>query len=208
MFELNKKDRSDADAKVFSNKDRADDSVVSQNDTLRPAENLRRDVAVIGRSIRISGDLQGDEDVRIEGDVTGTIRLVNNTLTIGSEGKIHADVYAKSVTVDGLMEGDLYGSEQVSIRKSAQVHGNVTAPRVSLEDGARFKGSIEMDPEVAAAAVAKGEVAESSTATHARAEIAATPKQVAGAKSNGGKPVKKPETASGKETEKHDSAAG
>lgn len=105
-------------------------------------------VAVIGRSIRIDGDLRGEEDLRIEGDVNGTIQLRNNTLTIGSEGKISADVYANSVTVDGTVKGDLFGSESVSIRKNAQVHGNITAPRVSLEDGAKFKGSIEMDPAV------------------------------------------------------------
>jgi len=111
-----------------------------------PASTGRRDVAVIGRSIRIDGDLRGEEDLLIEGDVTGTVQLRNNTLTIGSEGKISANVYAKSVTVDGLMQGDIFASERVCIRKSAQVNGNVTAPRVSLEDGAKFKGSIEMDP--------------------------------------------------------------
>ncbi|MEL7450048.1 MAG: polymer-forming cytoskeletal protein, partial [Pseudomonadota bacterium] len=94
-----------------------------------------------------------EEDLRIEGDVNGTVQLRNNTLTIGQEGKIRANVYAKSVTVDGLMEGDLFGSERVSIRGNAQVRGNITAPRVSLEDGARFKGSIEMDPQAVEAAL-------------------------------------------------------
>ncbi len=111
-----------------------------------PTSTGRKDMAVIGRSIQIDGDLRGEEDLLIEGDVNGTVQLRNNTLTIGSEGKISANVYAKSVTVDGLMQGDIFGSERVSIRKSAQVNGNVTAPRVSLEDGAKFKGSIEMDP--------------------------------------------------------------
>ncbi len=113
------------------------------------------DAAVIGRSIQIDGDLRGEEDLRIEGDVNGTVQLRNNTLTIGSEGKISANVYAKSVTVNGLMEGDVFGSESVSIRKNAQVRGNITAPRVSLEDGARFKGSIEMDPAAVEAAFSK-----------------------------------------------------
>lgn len=101
--------------------------------------------AVIGRSIQIDGDLRGEEDLRIEGEVSGTIHLKNNSLTIGTQGNIKADVYAKSIVVDGSMEGDLYGSERVAVRKNAQVAGNITAPRVSLEDGARFKGSIEMD---------------------------------------------------------------
>ena len=117
------------------------------------------EMAVIGRSIRIDGDLQGEEDLRIEGRVTGTVKLVDNSLTIGKEGEIHADVYAKTITVDGVMEGDLYGAEQVAIRRNARVKGNVTAPRVSLEDGAHFKGSIEMDGEAVEAALGKQGVA-------------------------------------------------
>lgn len=113
-----------------------------------PAPSVRgRATAVIGPSIQIEGTLRGQEDVFVEGEVTGTIQLQNNTLTIGAQGKIKADVYANTVYVEGSMEGDLFGSEQVIIRKSAKVRGNITSPRVSLEDGATFKGSIEMDPE-------------------------------------------------------------
>lgn len=106
-----------------------------------------RAAAVIGPSIQIEGTLRGQEDVFVEGEITGTIQLQNNTLTIGAQGKIKADVYAHTVFVEGSMDGDLFGSEQVIIRKSAKVRGNITSPRVSLEDGATFKGSIEMDPE-------------------------------------------------------------
>lgn len=155
----------------------------------------RRDVAVIGRSIRINGDLQGDEDLCIEGDVTGTVELKNNTLTIGAEGKIRADVYAKSVTVDGLVEGDLYGSERVNIRKNAQVRGNITAPRVSLEDGARFKGSIEMDADAVGSALG-------TSRGHApAAETSATLKPVSAASSartGGDSSAANPKSASGK----------
>jgi len=106
-----------------------------------------RATAVIGPSIQIEGTVRCQEDVFIEGEVTGTIHLQNNTLTVGTQGKIKADVYANTVYVEGSTEGDLFGSEQVIIRKSAKVRGNITSPRVSLEDGATFKGSIEMDPE-------------------------------------------------------------
>lgn len=132
------------------------------------------EMAVIGRSIRIDGDLQGEEDLRIEGRVTGTVKLVNNSLTIGKEGEIHADVYAKTITVDGVMEGDLFGAEQVAIRRNAKVKGNITAPRVSLEDGAHFKGSIEMDSEAVEAALGKQGVA--------RKPAAVTPAASGGAK--------------------------
>jgi cytoskeletal protein CcmA (bactofilin family) len=106
-----------------------------------------REAAVIGASIHIDGDVRGEEDLLIEGEVSGTVQLKSNSLTIGPQGKVRADVYAHSIFVDGLVEGDLFGSERVAIRKSAQVRGNVTSPRVSLEDGAKFKGSIEMDPQ-------------------------------------------------------------
>ena len=105
--------------------------------------------AVIGASIHIDGDVRGEEDLLIEGEVGGTVQLKNNSLTIGPNGKVRADVYAHSIYVDGFVEGDLFGAERVHIRKSAQVKGNVTSPRVSVEDGAKFKGAIEMDPQAA-----------------------------------------------------------
>ena len=113
------------------------------------------EAAVIGRSIRINGDLRGDEDLRIEGDVTGTVELRNSSLTIGKEGKIKADVYAKSIAVDGETKGDLYATERVSVHVNARVQGNIIAPRVSIEEGAHFKGSIEMDPKAVEKALGK-----------------------------------------------------
>ena len=112
-------------------------------------------VAVIGPSTHIDGDLRGEEDLLIEGEVSGTIQLRNNTLTIGPQGKVSAEVYAHSVFVEGYLEGDLYGSERICIRSGAHVRGNITAPRISLEDGARFTGSIEMDPQAVEGAVGK-----------------------------------------------------
>ncbi|MBT8098386.1 MAG: polymer-forming cytoskeletal protein [Gammaproteobacteria bacterium] len=145
MFERGKKDKDALDSLDMESERTPGDWQPTSN--APAAKNPdRAEVAVIGRSIRIDGDLRGEEDLRIEGDVNGTIQLRNNTLTIGSEGKIGATVYAKSVTVHGSMQGDVVGSESVSVRKNARVNGNITAPRVSLEDGAKFKGSIEMDP--------------------------------------------------------------
>jgi cytoskeletal protein CcmA (bactofilin family) len=101
--------------------------------------------AVIGRSIQINGDVHGNEDLRIEGDVSGTVELRNSNLTIGKEGKVRADIYAKSIMVDGTTEGDIYASERIVVHVSANVRGNITAPKVGIEEGAKFKGSIEMD---------------------------------------------------------------
>ena len=175
MFELGKKDGAEA-SHDSATTDRQESFSSAQ--TGSASANATREVAVIGRSIRINGDLQGEEDLRIEGDVNGTIRLHNNTLTIGQEGKIRADVYAKSVIVEGVMEGDLYSSERVAIRKSATVLGNITAPRVALDDGARFKGSIEMDPDAVEKALGKTE-AEAKTVSKAASHKS---------KSNGTKP--------------------
>jgi len=114
-----------------------------------------KDVAVIGSSIQINGDLRGDEDLRIEGDVSGTVKLKNSELTIGKSGKVKAGVYAKSIAVDGETKGDLHATECVSIHANACVQGNIIAPRVSIVEGAHFKGSIEMDPEAVEQALGK-----------------------------------------------------
>ena len=151
MFEMSKKGGTDKPADPAH-------AVRDGGHDLKPAaarSSAGREHAVIGASIHIDGDLRGEEDLLIEGEVNGTVQLKNNSLTIGPQGKVRADVYAQSIIVDGFMEGDLYGSERVAIRKSAQVRGNVTSPRVSLEDGAKFKGAIEMDPQAVQSATAR-----------------------------------------------------
>jgi cytoskeletal protein CcmA (bactofilin family) len=170
MFELGKKDGSAQDAERVSATDRQEHRHSSGGAEAGAASGVRGDVAVIGRSIQIDGDLRGEEDLRIEGDVNGTVRLHNNTLTVGSEGKIRANVFAKTVIVEGVMEGDLYGSERVSICRNATVLGNITAPRVSLEDGASFKGSIEMDPEAVKAALSESGVVSSNVQSNGKAK--------------------------------------
>jgi cytoskeletal protein CcmA (bactofilin family) len=153
MFEINKKG---ADKAPESSSQRLDSPGVRAEPSSAQRRDGQREAAVIGPSIHIDGDLRGEEDLLIEGEVNGTVQLKNNSLTIGPQGKIRADVYAHSIYVDGFMEGDLYGSERVNIRKTAQVRGNVTSPRVSLEDGAKFKGSIEMDPQAVQGALGAG----------------------------------------------------
>ncbi len=101
--------------------------------------------AIIGPKIRIKGDLSGDEDILIQGRVEGTIELKENILTIGENGLVKANAVAKSITIQGEVEGDLYGADNIVIRESANVRGNLVAPRVSLEDGAKFRGSIDME---------------------------------------------------------------
>jgi cytoskeletal protein CcmA (bactofilin family) len=140
--------------------------------------------AIIGRSIQINGDVKGDEDLMIEGDVSGTVQLRNHALTIGKEGKVKADIHARSITVDGTTDGDLFASESIAIRATANVRGNLLAPRISLEDGARFKGSVEMDQEAVDSALGT-----SASKTTAKTESLA-------AKPNGNnKPAEAPQSA-------------
>lgn len=103
--------------------------------------------AIIGPSISINGELKGQEDLVVEGTIEGTVELKQNTLTVGPKGTIKAQVYAHTILVDGTVNGDLFASERISIRKSARIEGNILAPRISLEDGAKFRGSIDMDAE-------------------------------------------------------------
>lgn len=105
-----------------------------------------RERAVIGASITIQGDLTGEEDLTVHGRVEGKVDVKGNSVTIGESGRVKADVYAKTIFVEGEVEGNLYGGDQIVLRSSGNVHGNLTAPRVALDDGAQFKGSIDMEP--------------------------------------------------------------
>ncbi|TVQ67510.1 MAG: polymer-forming cytoskeletal protein [Oceanospirillales bacterium] len=119
------------------------------NSPATPQNSLRSSslIAVIGASIQIDGAVKGDEDLLIQGVVKGNIELKKNSVTIGPQGKVSADIYAHTIFVEGSMAGHLIASDQVVVRKSARIKGNITAPRISLEDGAQFNGSIDMDPQ-------------------------------------------------------------
>ncbi len=101
---------------------------------------------MIGPSIVIKGTVTGDEDLLVQGKVEGSIELGNHEVTVGQSGQVKADIQAKVVRIDGAVAGDVKGNEKVVISKSGNVRGNIVAPRVTLEDGAIFKGSIDMDP--------------------------------------------------------------
>lgn len=101
---------------------------------------------MIGPSITIKGEVTGDEDLVIQGKVEGTITLKAHEVSVGESGKVSADISAKVIKIDGEVTGDITGSENVMISRSGHVRGNIVAPRVTLEDGAVFKGSIDMDP--------------------------------------------------------------
>jgi cytoskeletal protein CcmA (bactofilin family) len=101
-------------------------------------------LATLGPSLLIQGSLSGEEDLLIEGRVEGEISLRKHSVTVGPKGRIQADIYSKSISVEGEVAGNLFGEDQVVIRSTGKVRGNITSPRVSLEDGSRFKGAIDM----------------------------------------------------------------
>jgi cytoskeletal protein CcmA (bactofilin family) len=100
--------------------------------------------ATIGRSITIRGEVTGDEDLLIQGRVDGSVDLKQHAVTVGPDGEVKASIAARVVTVEGHVEGNLSADEQVILRSSASVQGDITAPRVVLEDGARFRGGVDM----------------------------------------------------------------
>src|SRR5262245_46530902 len=105
---------------------------------------MERTKVNIGKSVVIKGELSGSEDLTIEGQVDGKIELRQNVLTIGPNGKIKAQVFAKSVIILGEVTGNVTASEKVDIRDNGSVDGDIAAPRVAIAEGAHFRGSIDM----------------------------------------------------------------
>ena len=102
---------------------------------------------MIGSTVVIDGNITSAENLIIEGKVSGTITATGHEVTVGQSGQLKANINAKIVRIEGKIEGDISGGEKVIISKTGNVLGNIDAPRVTLEDGAKFKGSIEMDPD-------------------------------------------------------------
>jgi len=112
-----------------------------RNPTPQPKER-----SVIGPTISIKGDLRGEEDLLIEGRVEGKVEFQQHSVTVGKDGQIKADIRGKAITVEGNVEGNLFGEEQLIVRQTGTVRGNIVSPRVVLEDGSNFKGNIDMSP--------------------------------------------------------------
>ena len=111
-----------------------------------PANPVRQEhnAVNIGKSVVIKGELSGSEDLTIEGQVDGKIELRQNLLTIGPNAKIKAQVFAKTVVVEGHVHGNISAGERIDIRDKGVVEGNLASPRVAIADGAHFRGSIDM----------------------------------------------------------------
>jgi len=117
--------------------------------------------SVLSPSITVKGDISGTEDLVLEGRMEGSISLPKNEIMIGPEGQVKADITALKVSVEGRLIGDIRGSERVIIKHSGRVEGNIVAPRVVLEDGCQFKGSVEMNIESGSGAATSPKAQES-----------------------------------------------
>ena len=102
------------------------------------------DVATIGKSVIVRGELSGSEDLYVDGEVEGSISLKGQSLTIGPNGRVHANLEARNVIVHGRVDGNILASDRVDLRKSASLTGDISTARVAIEDGAYFKGTIDI----------------------------------------------------------------
>ena len=103
-----------------------------------------REVAQIGKSLKLKGEITGSEDVLIDGEVEGAIELKENSLTIGPNGSVKADVSARSITVMGHLQGNVRAGEKIEICKTGSLEGDLATARIVIEDGAVFRGSIDI----------------------------------------------------------------
>src|SRR5215204_3470452 len=131
---------------------------------------IERDMVNIGKSVVIKGELNGSEDLTIEGQVEGKIELKDHVLTIGPNGKIKAQVFAKAVIVLGEVHGNVTASEKVDIRDGGSVDGDIISPRVAIAEGAHFRGSVDMQRKGGQAAAKESPKAASQPTPQAQAQ--------------------------------------
>ena len=140
---------------------------------------MEKDIVNIGKSVVIKGELNGSEDLTIEGHVEGTIQLKEHVLTIGPNGRIKAQVFAKSVIVLGEVTGNVTASDKVDIRDNGSVDGDIVSPRVAIAEGAHFRGSVDMQRKGAApAAPEKGKPAAAAATPQQGQPAAGAPQRV------------------------------
>ena len=117
---------------------------VSGAKRMESAPRHERVTVCIGKSVVIKGELDGSEDLTIEGQVEGKIELCQNVLTIGPNGRVKGKLAAKAIVIEGQVTGDITASERVDIRDHGSVDGDLVSPRVAIADGAHFRGSVDM----------------------------------------------------------------
>ncbi len=141
-----------------------EDKPAMSTDAMRPlGATADRATARLGASLHVKGEISGNEDLLIDGSVEGLVQLDERKLTVGATAKVTADIIAREVVVYGTVKGNLRAKDRIEIKKDGSVNGDLTTARIMIEDGAYFKGSIEID---------KSEQKESGGAAFARASAA------------------------------------
>jgi cytoskeletal protein CcmA (bactofilin family) len=118
---------------------------MSPIETSYPSSSPDRATARLGSSLHFKGEISGNEDLHVDGSVEGLIHLDDRKLTVGASAKVTADVIAREVVVFGNVKGNLQARDRIEIKKDGAVVGDLTTARIMIEDGAYFKGSIEID---------------------------------------------------------------
>jgi cytoskeletal protein CcmA (bactofilin family) len=113
----------------------------------KPIDNFKADVAHIGKSVLVKGELSGSEDLYLDGEVEGSIELRDHSLIVGPHGRVRANVHARDIVVHGKVDGNVRGTERVELKKSAVLVGDISTQRIIIEDGAFFKGAIDIQKE-------------------------------------------------------------
>jgi cytoskeletal protein CcmA (bactofilin family) len=128
--------------------------------------------ATIGKGLFIKGEITGSESLYIDGKVEGAINLPGNRVTIGRNGQVGANITAREVVVLGKVKGNVTATDRVDIRAEGSLNGDVAAARISIEDGAFFKGGIDIRKTDAKSPASSGPVAVTNSATHETAKVA------------------------------------
>ena len=123
-----------------------EDKPAMSTDAMRPlGATADRATARLGASLHVKGEISGNEDLLIDGSVEGLVQLDERKLTVGATAKVTADIIAREVVVYGTVKGNLRAKDRIEIKKDGSVNGDLTTSRIMIEDGAYFKGSIEID---------------------------------------------------------------
>ena len=125
--------------------------------TPQSAGGFHPEVTHIGKSIVIKGELSGSENVYLDGELEGSIELLDGNLTVGPDGRIRANLQACRILVQGRVDGNLYGIERVELKKSAAVVGDIYTQRIAIEDGAQLKGSVLVQKDIPRPQTKKGD---------------------------------------------------
>ena len=149
---------------------------MSSSTTHRIPDADSRNTATIGKAVKIVGQIYTKEDLNVDGDVEGTIESTENKVTIGATGRVQASLKAREVVIFGQVQGNVEAADKVDIRREAKLVGDITTARISIEDGALFKGSIDIrkpEPKPTSGSTVTSPTAAASSSASASAPVSA-----------------------------------